>query len=209
MIDLYTWTTPNGRKISIALEELGLPYKVYPVNISNGEQFAPEFLKISPNNKIPAIVDHDTGVSVFESGAILIYLAEKTASPLLPSAGPARAATLEWLMFQMGSVGPMFGQLGHFGVFASEKIPYAIKRYRDETLRILGVMEKRLGGAPFLAGDYSIADIAAYPWVVAALTGPLSAALDPANAPEHARVNDWIARIGARDAVKRGIVVPG
>ncbi len=209
MIDLYTWTTPNGRKISIALEELGLPYKVYPVNISNGEQFAPDFLKISPNNKIPAIVDHHTGVSVFESGAILIYLAEKTGSPLLPSAGPARAATLEWLMFQMGSVGPMFGQLGHFGVFASEKLPYAIKRYRDETLRILGVMEKRLGETSYLAGEYSIADIAAYPWVVAAFSGPLSPALNLADAPNHARVSDWLARIGAREAVKRGMVVPG
>lgn len=209
MIDLYTWTTPNGRKISIALEELGLPYKVFPIDISKGEQFAPEFLKISPNNKIPAIVDHDADVSVFESGAILIYVAEKTGSPLLPSAGPARAATIEWLMFQMASVGPMFGQLGHFGVFAPEKIPYAIKRYRDETLRILGVMEKRLGESGFLAGDYSIADIAAYPWVVAALTGPLSAALKPAEGPDHPQVKNWLLRIGSREAVNRGMVVPG
>lgn len=170
MIDLYTWGTPNGRKISIMLEEVALPYIVYPVDIGKDEQFAPEFLKISPNNKIPAIVDANgpgqQPLALFESGAILIYLAEKTASSLLPAEPASRYAALQWLMFQMGGVGPMFGQTHHFLRFAKEKIPYAMDRYSAETRRLYGVMDRRLGEVSFLAGDtYTIADIATYPWV--------------------------------------------
>lgn len=206
MIDLYTWTTPNGRKISILLEELGLDYEVHPVNIGEGEQFAPDFLKISPNNKIPAIVDRDTGVSVFESGAILIYLAEKTGSPLLPKEGEARAKTLEWLMFQMGGVGPMFGQFYHFA--NSERAaenPYALTRYREESKRLFAVMNKRLSEADYLAGNYSIADIATYPWAKG-----LSARFDEfgLKSEEISAVRDWLDRVGAREAVKRGMEVP-
>jgi len=206
MIDLYTWTTPNGRKISVMLEELGLDYEVHPVNIGNDEQFAPDFLKISPNNKIPAIVDRDAGVSVFESGAILIYLAEKTGSPLLPKEGEARAKTLEWLMFQMGGVGPMFGQFYHFASSArADENPYALTRYRDESKRLFTVMNKRLSETDYLAGDYSIADIATYPWVQA-----LSARFDEFGLKneEISAVKDWLDRVGAREAVRRGMEVP-
>ena len=173
MIDLYTFTTPNGYKASIMLEELGLPYKAHVVDITKNDQFAPDFLKISPNNKIPAIVDHDgpggAPISVFESGAILMYLARKTKSPLLPEDERGFTTVMEWLFFQMASVGPMFGQMGHFVKFAKEKIPYAIDRYTVESKRILGVMDKRLTGNAYLAGaDYSIADIATYAWVIAA-----------------------------------------
>lgn len=206
MIDLYTWKTPNGRKISIMLEELGLDYAVHPVNIGAGEQFAPDFLKISPNNKIPAIVDRDNGVSVFESGAILIYLAEKTSSPLLPKETEARAKVLEWLMFQMGSVGPMFGQYYHFVNSAPEKFPYSIKRYTDETKRILKVMEKRLAENDYLAGDYSIADIAAFDW-----TRVTHGALTKENVELRealSNVKAWLDRVGARPAVERGLKVP-
>jgi len=206
MIDLYTWTTPNGRKASIMLEEVGLDYAVHPVDIGKDEQFAPDFLKISPNNKIPAIVDRNTGVSVFESGAILIYLAEKTGSPLLPTGAAARAKTLEWLMFQMASVGPMFGQLGHFVLFAEEKVPYAIKRYADETVRILGVMDRRLGEADHLAGDYSIADVATYAWTRAVLDR--IAAQDGVELPQFANVAAWLDRVGARPAVRKGMEIP-
>ena len=205
MIDLYTWTTPNGRKASIALEELGLDYEVHPVNIGKGEQFAPDFLKISPNNKIPAIVDRDTGLSVFESGAILIYLAEKAGSPLLPQAPALHAKTLEWLMFQMGGIGPMVGQYYHFTSAAKEDVPYAVKRFSDETKRLLGVMNKRLGEADYLAGDYTIADIAAYPWVVGLSRRFERLGLEPGDV---GNVKGWLARIGARDAVKRGMEVP-
>lgn len=205
MIDLYTWTTPNGRKVSILLEELGLEYAVHPVNIDAGEQFDPAFLKISPNNKIPAIVDRDEDISVFESGAILIHLAEKTASPLLPAKGAPRTKTLEWLMFQMGSIGPMFGQHFHFASSSIEQIPYAKKRYREETARLLNVMEKRLGEVHYLAGNYSIADIATYPWVK--LVAPRFDVFG--FAPEEIKnVSAWMDRIGAREAVKRGMDVP-
>ena len=170
MIDLHYWTTPNGHKITMALEELGLPYTIHGVNISKGDQFKPAFLAISPNNRIPAIVDHaPTGggapVSIFESGAILVYLAEK-AGQLMPSDLRGRMEVLQWLFWQMGGLGPMAGQNHHFAQYAPEKIPYAIDRYTKETNRLYGVMNKRLADRPFLAGDYSIADIASYPWVV-------------------------------------------
>lgn len=206
MITLYTWTTPNGRKISILLEELGLPYVVKPVNLGKGEQFKPEFLAISPNNKIPAIVDDEDDVTVFESGAILTYLAEKTGR-FLPESGKARYKTLEWLHWQIGGVGPMFGQVGYFGVFAPEKQPAAIKRFTDEAGRLLDVMEKQLQKTPWLAGDeYSIADIAVYPWVVSTRTylhdylGEIAAG-KPA-------VQRWLDTVGARPAVQRGMLVP-
>ncbi|NWA01543.1 glutathione binding-like protein [Pseudomonas gingeri] len=171
MIDLYYWTTPNGHKISIFLEEAGLPYQVHPVNIGAGEQFRPEFLKIAPNNRIPAIVDHtpaDGGepLSLFESGAILLYLAEKTGR-FIPQDLRGRQETLQWLFWQMGGLGPMAGQNHHFNVFAPEKIPYAMKRYIDETARLYGVLDKRLADRAFVAGsEYSIADMAIYPWIV-------------------------------------------
>ncbi|WP_331694963.1 glutathione binding-like protein [Pseudomonas sp. ZY71] len=171
MIDLYYWTTPNGHKISLFLEEAGLPYNVHPINISQGEQFQPHFLKIAPNNRIPAIVDHtpaDGGepLSLFESGAILLYLAEKTGK-FLPKDLRGRQTALQWLFWQMGGLGPMAGQNHHFSQFAPEKIPYAIKRYIDETARLYGVLNKQLAENEFVAGnDYSIADMAIYPWIV-------------------------------------------
>ncbi len=204
MIELYTFTTPNGRKPAIMLEEVGLPYSVHPIHIGKDEQFAPDFLKISPNNKIPAIVDPDgpdgAPISVFESGAILIYLAEKTGK-LFPTDWRGRTRTMEWLMFQMASIGPMFGQAGHFIRFAPEKVPYGIKRYADEVLRLLGVMDRRLAEAPYLAGDYSIADIATYPWIRA--TEPMEIDLAP-----FANVERWLGEIGARPAVIKGMDVP-
>jgi GST-like protein len=170
MIDLYYWTTPNGHKITIFLEEAGLRYRIVPVNISTGEQFKPEFLAISPNNRMPAIVDHDpkdggAPVSVFESGAILVYLAEKT-SQFLPTGFRERNVVLEWLFWQMAGLGPMAGQNHHFANYAPEKIPYAIERYVKETNRLYGVLNKRLAGRDFVAGHYSIADMAIYPWIV-------------------------------------------
>ena len=205
VIDLYTWTTPNGRKVSITLEEMGYDYEVHPVDIGKGEQFAPDFLKISPNNKIPAIVDRDADLPVFESGAILIYLAEKAGSPLLPQAPGPHAKTLEWLMFQMGGIGPMFGQFYHFANAAPEKIPYALKRYGDESKRLLGVMNRRLGEADYLAGDYSIADIAAYPWVAALSSRFAEFGLGTGDVD---KVEGWLQRVGAREAVRRGMEVP-
>ena len=170
MLDLYYWTTPNGHKITIFLEESQLAYRVIPVNISKGEQFKPEFLKISPNNRIPALVDDTpTGggdpVSVFESGAILLYLAEKTGK-FIPESLRGRTKVLQWLFWQMGGLGPMAGQNHHFGLYAPEKIPYAIDRYVKETNRLYGVLNKRLADREFIADDYSIADMAAYPWIV-------------------------------------------
>ena len=170
MIDLYYWTTPNGHKITIFLEESGLPYSIKPVNIGAGEQFAPEFLAISPNNRIPAIVDRqpaDRGepFSVFESGAILQYLAEKTGQFLARDLR-GRTETMQWLFWQMGGLGPMLGQNHHFSGYAPEKIPYAIDRYVKETERLYGVLDERLADREFVAGDYSIADMAAYPWIV-------------------------------------------
>lgn len=171
MIDLYYWTTPNGHKVSLFLEEAGLPYKVHPINIGQGDQFKPDFLKIAPNNRIPAIVDHsptDGGapISLFESGAILLYLAEKTGQ-FIPKDLRGRQEALQWLFWQMGGLGPMAGQNHHFSQFAPEKIPYAIKRYVDETARLYGVLDRRLADRAFVAGeDYSIADMAIYPWIV-------------------------------------------
>lgn len=206
MITLYTWSTPNGRKISIALEELGLPYEVKTINITRDEQFAPDFLAISPNNKIPAIVDTDgpsgQPISLFESGAILIYLAEK-AGKLLPADAHARYQTLEWLMMQMGSVGPMLGQTHHFLRFAPEDVPYAKKRYSAETRRIYGVLDRRLAEHAWLAADeYTIADIATYPWIARHEWQQIELADFP-------NVKRWFDAMGARPAVARGMAVPG
>jgi len=170
MIDVHYWTTPNGHKVTMFLEETGTPYKITPVNIGKGEQFKAEFLAISPNNRIPAIVDDEPKgggkpISVFESGAILVYLAEKTGK-LLPAAGAGRYEVMQWLFWQMGGLGPMAGQNNHFKNYATDKLPYAIDRYANEVNRLYGVMNRRLAEREFLAGDYSIADIACYPWIV-------------------------------------------
>jgi GSH-dependent disulfide-bond oxidoreductase len=204
MIDLYFWPTPNGYKITIALEELGLPYKIIPVNIAKGDQFAPEFLKISPNNKMPAIIDHEgpggTPFSLFESGAILMYLAEKTGK-LMPTEMAARYRVIEWLMFQMANVGPMLGQAGHFLRAAPEKIPYAIERYMNESRRIFNVIDKRLGETEYLAGAYSIADIATFPWVSVIRRQP------PEELASRPNFKRWLDAISERPAVKRGLAV--
>ena len=206
MIDFYTWTTPNGRKVAIMLEECGLAYTVHPVNISMNQQFEPNFLKISPNNKIPAIVDRESGTTVFESGAILIYLAEKTGR-FLAKSGDARWKAIEWLMWQMAGLGPMAGQLNHFAIFAKEKIPYAIDRYSNEYARLMGVLEKRLIEAEFLAGEeYSIADMAAYPWVAATL--PVVVKNFKGLVKHHEHIDKWLKHIGERPAVQRGMNVP-
>ncbi|HUL05477.1 MAG TPA: glutathione S-transferase N-terminal domain-containing protein [Candidatus Acidoferrum sp.] len=170
MIDLHYWTTPNGHKVTIFLEEAGLPYRILPVNISKGDQFRPDFLAISPNNRIPAIVDHEpvgggTPISVFESGAILLYLAEKTGR-FLPAEPQGRVEVTQWLFWRMAGLGPMAGQNHHFSNYAAEKLPYAINRYVNETNRLYGVLNKRLADRPFIAGTYSIADMASYPWIV-------------------------------------------
>ncbi len=201
MIDLFYWPTPNGHKVTLFLEEAALPYRISPVNIGAGDQFKPDFLAISPNNKMPAIVDQapaDGGapVSVFESGAILLYLAEKTGR-FLPADLRGRASTLEWLFWQMGGLGPMTGQYGHFNVYAPEKIPYAIDRYTREVERLLGVLGKRLQGRAFIAGDdYTIADMAAYPWINVYDKAPV----DLAPFPDLRR---WQASIAARPATQR------
>lgn len=206
MIDLYTWGTPNGTKASIMLEELGLDYTAHPINIMADDQFTPEFLAINPNNKIPAIVDSSgpdgQPITVFESGAILIYLAEKTGSDLLPMSGPERYAALEWLMLQMGGIGPMFGQVHHFTKFAKEDVPYAKARYTTEMLRLYSVLDKRLGEAEFLAGDaYTVADIATYPWVARYKWHPI-------NLSDYPNVKRWYDSLSEREAVKRGMKVP-
>ncbi|HJQ84810.1 MAG TPA: glutathione S-transferase N-terminal domain-containing protein [Candidatus Binatia bacterium] len=208
MIDLYTWTTPNGRKISIMLEELGLPYRAMPVDLGKEEQFAPAFTAINPNQKIPAIVDHDVPggpLAIFESGAILFHLAEKTGR-LLPKEPRGRATTMQWLMYQMSHVGPIIGQTGHFVNQAPEKIPYAIQRFVGESLRIVGVLNTGLGGREYLAGDYSIADIATYPWVLA--TWEPFGKMMPEKIGEYGNVGRWLERVGARPAVQRGMAVP-
>ncbi|MGL1833917.1 glutathione S-transferase family protein [Rhodocyclaceae bacterium SMB388] len=205
MITLYTWSTPNGYKVSIALEELGLPYEVRPIDITRGEQHSPEFLALNPTNKIPVIVD-DAGpggqpITVFESGAILLYLAGKTGQ-LLPSDLRDRLEAMQWLMFQMGSVGPMLGQVHHFLRFAPELIPYAIDRYSKEALRIYGALNTRLGGRDWLAGQtYSMADIATFPWI----SRHDWQGIDLKRFPE---VNRWFEAIKARPAVQRGMKVP-
>ena len=208
MIDLYTWTTPNGRKISIMLEETGLQYRVIPVNLGKQEQMAPTYTALNPNQKIPTIVDHDVPggpLAIFESGAILIHLAEKTGR-FLPTDVRARATTMEWLMFQMSHVGPMIGQAGHFSNQAPEKIPYAIQRFIGESVRILKVLETGLSDKEYLAADYSIADIATYPWVSAAW-GPLHSTL-PDELGKLSNLSGWLDRMKARPAVQRGMAVP-
>jgi GST-like protein len=200
MIDLYYWTTPNGHKITLFLEETGLPYKIHPVNISRGDQFKPEFLAIAPNNRIPAIVDQapsDGGapIPLFESGAILLYLAEKTGR-FLPSDLRGRAEVSQWLFWQMGGLGPMAGQNHHFSGYAPEPIPYAIERYVKETNRLYGVLDKRLADREFVAGDYSIADMAAYPWIV-----PHAKQGQDLNDFPH--LKRWFDAIAARPATRR------
>ncbi len=196
MIDLYYWPTPNGRKISIMLEECELEYNAIPINIGQGDQFEPEFLKISPNNRMPAIVDHETGISVFEGGSILLYLAEK-AEKFLPADQPGRFSAMQWLFWQAGGLGPMAGQLSHFVSYSKTSVPYARDRYANEYDRLLAVMEVRLRQSEYLAGDYSIADIASYPWIIPheRLGNDLS------SFPELQR---WFAAIGDRPAVRRG-----
>ncbi|MBF5043018.1 glutathione S-transferase family protein [Aggregicoccus sp. 17bor-14] len=206
-IDLYTFTTPNGRKASIALEEVGLPYRVHVVDITKGQQLTPEYLAINPNNKIPAIVDHapaDGGApfTLFESGAILLYLAEKTGK-LLPRDTRGRAEVTQWVMWQMGGLGPMFGQMNHFRRYAKEQNPYAIQRYTEESQRLMGVLEKALSTGDHVATcGYSMADVAAYPWVHAMVTQYP----ELLEGREHAR--KWLERVGARPAVQRGMDVP-
>ncbi len=201
MIDLHYWPTPNGWKVSIMLEELGLPYRIVPVNIGRGEQFKPEFLAISPNNRMPAIVDHEPpgggpAVSIFESGAILQYLAEKTGR-FIPTEVRGRFEVMQWLFWQMGGLGPMAGQAHHFRQYAPEKIPYAIDRYTREVARLYGVMNKRLEDREFLAGDYSIADMACWPWVV-----PYER--QGQKLEDFPNLARWFELVKARPAVQRG-----
>ncbi len=200
MIELHTFGTPNGHKISIVLEELGLAYNVHKVDITKGQQSTPEYMAINPNSKIPAIVDTDTGITVFESGAILLYLAEKTGQ-LLPRETEKRFEVIEWLMFQMAGVGPMFGQVNHFKKFAPEKIQYAIDRYTNETKRLQKVLETRLQGREYICGAYSIADIATYPWIAAHEF--MGIPID--DMPELTR---WSHTMAERPAVQRGMKVP-
>jgi GST-like protein len=200
MIDLYTWSTPNGRKVSIMLEEVGLPYTVHPVDIGKNQQFEPAFLKISPNNRIPAIVDRDNGMSLFESGAILMYLAEKSGK-LWPSSGEAHWRTVEWLMWQMGGIGPMLGQVHHFVKFNKGKAPYAEERYSAEARRLYAVLDRRLAEAEFLAGDYSIADIATWPWISRFEWQEI-------DLNEFPNVLRWYRAIAERPAVQKGYHVP-
>lgn len=200
MIDLYTWTTPNGRKVSIALEELGLPYTAHAIDISKDEQFAPAFLKISPNNRIPAIVDRDNDMSLMESGAILIYLADKTGK-LLPKSGEDRYKVIEWLMWQMGGPGPMLGQVHHFVKYNPGKAPYAEERYLKEAHRLYGVLNKRLEGREFVADRYSIADIAIWPWIS-------RFGWQTIDMKQYPNVMRWYETIAARPAVQRGYKVP-
>jgi GSH-dependent disulfide-bond oxidoreductase len=200
VLDLYYWTTPNGHKITIFLEEAQLPYRIIPVNISKGEQFEAEFLKISPNNRIPAIVDHDpsdggAAISVFESGAILLYLAEKTGK-FIATDLRGRTEVTEWLFWQIAGLGPMAGQNHHFGLYAPEQIPYAIGRYVKETNRLYGVLNKRLSDREYIAGDYGIADMACYPWIV-----PWQR--QQQNLDEFPHLKRWFERIQARPAVER------
>jgi GST-like protein len=201
VIDLYTWTTPNGRKISIMLEEIGLPYNAIAVDINKGEQYAPEFLKISPNNKIPAIVDRETGIALMESGAILVYLAEKSGR-LMPKTSPEKWVVLQWLMMQMGSVGPMLGQTHHFHHFHKGKSDYAEQRYLAETARIYGVLDRRLSEAQYLGGnDYTIADIATWPWIARYEWQGVDWQKFPS-------LKRWYRAIAGRPAVRRGFDVP-
>ena len=202
-IDLYYWPTPNGWKISIFLEEAELPYKVHPVDISDGDQFKPEFLKISPNNRMPAIVDPEgpdgEPISVFESGAILLYLAEK-AGKFMPFDARQRFAVIQWLMFQMGGVGPMLGQAHHFRQYAPEKIPYAVDRYTNEAIRLYSVLDKQLGKISYVAGEYSIADMAIFPWIV-----PYER--QGQDLQDYPNLQKWFQTMQERPAVQRGLAV--
>jgi GSH-dependent disulfide-bond oxidoreductase len=204
MIELYTWSTPNGRKVSVMLEELGVPYNVHAINIGKGDQFTADYVAINPNSKIPAIVDTDgpdgKPISVMESGAILIYLADK-GGKLLPTSARARSAVLQWLMFQMGGVGPMFGQVHHFLRAAKEPVPYAIERYTTETRRLYGVLDGRLKDREYLADDYSIADIATYPWIA-------RYEWHKTRLEDFPHVKRWFDAISVRPAVQRGMKVP-
>ena len=204
MIDVFSWPTPNGHKVHIMLEECGLPYRAIPVNIGAGDQFKPEFLKISPNNKIPAIIDPQgpdgQSISLFESGAILVYLAAKTGK-LLPASDRAKYEVLQWLMFQMGSVGPMLGQTHHFRMYAPDRIEYAIRRYSNEARRIYGVIDRRLSQNAWLGGaDYSIADIATFPWLRSWENQGIVLA-------EYPHLQAWFNKIAERPAVQRGVKV--
>lgn len=200
MIDLYTWTTPNGRKVSILLEELGVPYTAHPIDITKDDQFAPDFLKISPNNKIPAIKDHDNGLCLMESGAIMWYLADKYGK-FLSSDAIGRAKVHEWLMWQMGGLGPMAGQAHHFLQFNPGKAPYAETRYATEVQRLYGVLDKQLEGQDFICGDYSIADMACWPWVARYEWQRVDLTQFP-------NVLRWYKALRARDAVIKGYQVP-
>lgn len=200
MIELYSWPTPNGLKVSIFLEEAGLEHKVFPIDIGNGDQFAPDFLAIAPNNRIPAIIDTDPPgggdpISIFESGAVLFYLARKTGR-FVPQDPRGTMEVLQWLFWQMGGLGPMAGQNHHFNIYAPEKIPYAMERYVKETARLYGVLDKRLADREHVAGDYSIADMAIYPWIV-----PHEA--QQQNLDDFPNLKRWFERIGARPAVIR------
>lgn len=206
MIQLHTWATPNGRKASIMLEELGLEYKFHEINIGKGEQHEPEFLAISPNNRIPAIIDEDgpdgEPLRLFESGAILVYLAEKTGSELLPSEPRQRANVMQWLMWQMGGLGPMVGQAHHFMFNPKEVVPYGQERYHKETKRLYGVMDKQLADNAYIAGDaYSIADIACYPWIARFERHQV-------DLNDYPNVKRWFDTISKRPAVERGMAVP-
>ena len=200
MIDLYTWTTPNGRKASIALEELGIAYTAHPVDINKKQQFDDAFLEISPNNKIPAIVDHDNGMKLMESGAILIYLADKTGK-LLPASGTGRYRALEWLMWQMGGPGPMFGQLHYYHKFNKGTVPQAEERFMKETRRLYSVLDKRLSGRQFVADDYTVADIAIWPWVS-------RFEWQSVKLQDYPNVLRWYVAIAKRPAVQRGYKIP-
>ena len=204
LIKLYFWPTPNGYKISILLEELGLPYQVEPVHIGKGEQFAPDFLKISPNNKIPAIVDHDgpggRPYALFESAAIMMYLAEKSGFRFMPSEVEQRYQVVQWLIFQVASMGPMLGQAHHFREYAKEKLTYAVDRFTSEAGRLYRVMEQRLSESDYLAGDYSIADMAAYPWL-------RSHKFQGQRLEDHPSIERWYNAVRARPAVQRGLAV--
>ncbi|MCR9137605.1 MAG: glutathione S-transferase N-terminal domain-containing protein [Alphaproteobacteria bacterium] len=200
MIDLYTWTTPNGRKVSILLEELGVPYTAHAINIGDGDQYTEDFLAISPNNKIPAIVDRDNGLTLMESGAIMIYLAEKHGA-FLPTETIARAKVLEWLMWQMGGLGPMLGQAHHFVHFNPDKSDYARERYGAEAARLYGVLDSRLEGRDFIVDDYSIADMACWPWVSRHEWQDI-------DLKDYPNVRRWYQAIAGRDAVQRGYDVP-
>jgi GST-like protein len=199
-IDLYTWNTPNGRKVSIMLEEIGLPYRVFPIDITKGDQLQPDFLQLSPNNKIPVIVDHDTGIHLMESGAILMYLANKTGKLLSPM-GDKYWEQMEWLMLQMGSIGPMLGQTHHFVKFNPGKSPYAEERYAKENARLYQVLENRLQGREFICDEYSIVDIATWPWIS-------RFEFQQMNLSDYPNLKRWYLNIASRPAVHRGYGVP-